>query len=423
MNPSSSKAICKKIRGLKCPVDKREIYVCLSPELHFYVSVSRQGTKSLLYRRKWKGTYRQINLGSFTGQGDDKLTTERAEESIAQARAKCADYESQDDPFDARDSQRAELTLRALFDEYLKKHAMANKKKTAGEISKNFERWLSPLAEKKLSDISQDVCYKLFEQITENRGEYAANRAVQLGRAVFNKGITWERFSRRNPFTGIKLHDEKSRDRFLSPGEVQKLLKGLEVYALPDLRDFIKLSLFTGARKSNLLSLEWKNVDLEAGRLRIPRTKNNTSQVIPLSSDEIALLQARKDFQEQLLAEGESLSPFVFPGTGKSGHLVDIKNSWTTLREKLDLSDVTIHDLRRSLAAGMANANVNVALIQSALNHKDIKTTMLVYARTSKDAELQAKLQAHSSWREQPEENKIVSIDEANKSERRRVND
>jgi len=75
-------------------------------------------------------------------------------------------------------------------------------------------------------------------------------------------------------------------------------------------------------------------------------------------------------------------SPWVFPSkTSKSGHLEDLKRAWTTIRKQTKLTDVTIHDLRRSLASAMASQNVNVALIQSALHHKDLKTTLGVYLK------------------------------------------
>lgn len=66
--------------------------------------------------------------------------------------------------------------------------------------------------------------------------------------------------------------------------------------------------------------------------------------------------------------------------------------------KSLGLNDVTIHDLRRSLASGMASNNVNIALVKDALNHRDLKTTIAVYARTRKSAVVEAKESLHSSW-------------------------
>ena len=54
-----------------------------------------------------------------------------------------------------------------------------------------------------------------------------------------------------------------------------------------------------------------------------------------------------------------------------------------------------IHDLRRSLASYMASSGAELAVIKNALNHKDIKTTIEVYAKTAKDAEMDARQKAH----------------------------
>jgi integrase len=68
--------------------------------------------------------------------------------------------------------------------------------------------------------------------------------------------------------------------------------------------------------------------------------------------------------------DGIAKNPFVFPGKGKTGHLLDPKKSWTNSSESNRPNDVTIHDLRRSFAFAMASSNVNVAIIKNSLNHK-----------------------------------------------------
>jgi hypothetical protein len=69
------------------------------------------------------------------------------------------------------------------------------------------------------------------------------------------------------------------------------------------------------------------------------------------------------------------------------------------LLARAKLEGLHIHDLRRSLASFMANAGADVSLIQSALNHKDIKTTLTVYVRTARSAELTAREKAHDLLR------------------------
>ncbi|GEM_PF-3454606 len=46
----------------------------------------------------------------------------------------------------------------------------------------------------------------------------------------------------------------------------------------------------------------------------------------------------------------------------------------------------------------MANGKVNMALVKAVLRHKDMKTTLGVYARAAKQAELEAKQIGHAAW-------------------------
>jgi hypothetical protein len=56
----------------------------------------------------------------------------------------------------------------------------------------------------------------------------------------------------------------------------------------------------------------------------------------------------------------------------------------------------------------MANANVNIALVKAALHHKDLKTTVRVYALTQQDAVRDARQQAHNAWLQVKDNEKTV---------------
>src|SRR5262249_8434072 len=134
---------------------------------------------------------------------------------------------------------------------------------------------------------------------------HTANRTMQLLRAVYNRAIKAKAFKGENPVVGIPLYKEKPRGRFLEKVEVERLFKTLNEYPLEDPRDFIWLSLLTGARKSNLFSMQFSDIDFDGGVWLIPETKNGTSQPVALTGLEIKILKTR---------ELKSDSDFVFPG-------------------------------------------------------------------------------------------------------------
>lgn len=385
---------------------QKQIYVPFSRGLHMYIAVSRLGAKTLVYRRKMDGTTREKKLANLpddalrTAVEDAKIHPQKdsaAAKTIRECIAKANEYEAEIqrgvNPFDEAAKEKGEPTLRDLFDQYMALHMQKNRKRV-DDTAKNFDRWFAQLAGKKALSITHQQAEQLHGKIKEVRGPYAANRAVQLGRAIYNKAKLWKLYFGENPFSGISLFKEQPRERFLTADEAGKLINALQSAATVDLRDFILLDMLTGARKLNLLSMRWADVDFATGTWTIPDTKNGTRQLVPLGGNELAILEARR----AAATARKDKSPFVFPGTGRSGHLMDFKRSWTTLRKGINLTDLTVHDLRRSLAATMANQNVNMALIKGAMHHKDMKTTLRSYAHTSKQAELEAKQLAHAAW-------------------------
>ncbi|MBL0184933.1 MAG: tyrosine-type recombinase/integrase [Candidatus Obscuribacter sp.] len=163
------------------------------------------------------------------------------------------------------------------------------------------------------------------------------------------------------------------------------------------LADMIMLWLLTGVRKAVMLSMQWSEIDEDAWVWVIPaaKMKGRKTQEILLGPAEIDILTRRK----KLLEAVGKLTDFVFPSDkSASGHIQDPGNAWETLRGKLELDDVWIHDLRRSLASAMANTGASVAIVKQALAHTDERTTMRAYIRTNRQAQLEARKKAQEAW-------------------------
>jgi len=114
--------------------------------------------------------------------------------------------------------------------------------------------------------------------------------------------------------------------------------------------------------------------------------KNFQSVTILLTPAELEVLERRFANRK---------NDFVFLGIGHRGHSIEPKKTWHRLLERAQISDFHVHDLRRSPASYMGNTGANVAIIKNALNHKNIQTTLNVYARTAKTAEREARQKAH----------------------------
>lgn len=378
----------RSLDALEAPATSKQIYYFDTQVRGLCISVAKGGNKAFVLRRKIDGRSERIWLGHYPD-----MSIEQARKA---AYEKNAEISGGVNPGEIRREKKKDLSLESIFCEYIERHA-EKKRKTAAVMRKDFDRYLGHWKNRVATSISNRDVEELHRRLAERRGPYVANRTIQLLRAVINKAIAWDIFKKDNPARGITLFPEKSRERFLSKEEATRLLIALEGDCNHDLRDFIKLSFFTGVRKGNLMSIEWKWINWNSRTLSIPDTKNGTKQVVPLGSLDIVLLEARKArLRAESLRKQTPFSEYVFPGTGSKGHLLDLKRSWTSFRKQVNLEDITIHDLRRSLAATMANANTNLSLVKSALHHKDMKTTLSVYARSQDEAIRDAKHSALS---------------------------
>jgi integrase len=388
----------KYIRGLSCPDHLKQIYECVLPDVHLYISVARAGTKSFTFRRKVNGSWRTLDLNcKFVDSLDDtacRLTIEKAKEKASVLTARVSRGE---DPFTEREERQSEPSLQELFDHYKRGH-LEKKAKRVSDITNDFVRWFGKVAKRKVSAFSHADANQLHERMKTT--PYSANRAMQLGGAIFN-------YARKTKM--ITLFKETPRGRFLSNDEAGRLLTAVSSAPLKHclertLADFAMLSLMTGVRKMNLLTMRWDEIDQNPWTWTVPasKMKNGKAQTIPLGATEIGVLEQR----QKLLNDAEIVSPWVFPSDrSKSGHLEDIAHSWETLRKGLGLADLTLHDLRRSLASAMANSGANVAIIQSALNHADMKTTLNAYIKTTQQAQLDARQKAQQGWFDAAEKN------------------
>lgn len=291
-------------------------------------------------------------------------------------------------------------SLNFLIDSYISRHAR-KRLRTWKSIHAKLLRNVGFLGMKKLEDITSNDA----EQLHQNIGEqtpYEANRVIQHLKSAWNKGVSWGICPAAvNPFAAVTLYPEESRERFLSPDEVRRLVAAAESDH-PNIRDFVILSLCTLARMSNVLSMRWQDINFQENTWTIPkdngkeqcthcRSKNGTSQTIPLGNHELKLLLAR--------VKESGGSPWVFPSEqSKCGHMNNPYKAFKRVVARAGLKNCRIHDLRRTGASTMANLNVNIALVKSALNHKSIKTTLGVYTHTVNPAELAARQLAQKQW-------------------------
>jgi len=165
-------------------------------------------------------------------------------------------------------------------------------------------------------------------------------------------------------------------------------------------RDYLLFTLHTGLRRNETATLRWSQVDFEDATFTIPDTKNKEPHTLPLSDYLYQLLKNRKDGLEVeleaataaqtaalvtldtltkkqwqtisnrvALAESRLASQWVFPGEGKTGHIVEPKSAIDTIIEATGII-FSCHDLRRTFATIAESLDLSRYTIKDLLNHK-----------------------------------------------------
>jgi integrase len=358
----------RRLEQLSLPASKVTYYND-SKTRGLQLKVYPSGTKTFCLHKKVDGRADRITIGAFSDFTVREARAKAQELSVGIAHGK--------NPSRERAAIRDEMTLGELFDAYLEGYGKTHKKTWANDVSM-FNRHLHAFALRRISEITKDDLTKLHRRIGRH-ARYAANRVIELVSSIYNWALgetTWEG---ENPAVGIRAFPEEKRERFLDAEELPRFFRSLAEEPNPILRDFFLSLILTGARRSNVESMQWSEIRWGRQVWEIPASKSKSGKIlnVQLAPLMLGLLEYRRDSVD--------VDPvFVFPGTGKTGHLVEPKSAWQRILQRAGLSDVHMHDLRRTLGSWQAINGSSLAIIGASLGHQSLEATK-VYARLSAD--------------------------------------
>lgn len=257
-------------------------------------------------------------------------------------------------------------------------------------------------------------------------GVHQANRLLAVLGAMFSLAI--EQGARAdNPCKAIKKEREDERWRNLSEAEVGALLRACDAYEAENAMeatargaaDAVRLLLFSGARLREVLGAEWSQFDLERGLWEKPsaHTKAKRQHRLELEGPALDLLRDMKE---------RAVHPrFLFPGDPQKGRQgkaaaakrmvkprVDLQRPWSRIVELANLTDVRIHDLRRTTASFMLSSGASLAVVGKSLGHTQARTTSR-YAQLAPSVQregLRVAGEKMAALARQPPNAKVVSL-------------
>ncbi|WP_225010874.1 tyrosine-type recombinase/integrase [Novosphingobium percolationis] len=271
------------------------------------------------------------------------------------------------------------MTFAAFAPEFLACSARHWKPATLVRNRRAIERDLIPFfGEMRLSEIERTDIARWRDSMASRSGNF--NRAVPVLSALMNEAeVFGHRRRGSNPCRGIARYKRKQPQRYLSPAEYRALgaaIKNAEG-EMPRAVPIIRLLIYTGARLSEIATLNWEWV--KPPRLFLPDSKTGP-KVIYLNAPARAVL-AKLD-----TGQGKGL---VFPAPRDPAKSFDPTSHWHQLRARAGLADVRLHDLRHSFASMAIRDGISLTLIGRLLGHALPETTER-YAHLADDTVLEA---------------------------------
>jgi integrase len=364
----------RSVAGIEPPVEKRASYRD-SEVRELGLLVQTSGFKSYFWFRKVRGKPLWKTIASTADVALDQAREQARSWSVAAAEWKRGGYKEDKNPFGR---PRQEPTFEIVVDAYVERHlkAHANHPLRAEKDARwTLDKYLSQWKSSKLGEISRTRVRQLHDDLGKKNGRYTANRVLQFLKTTFNFAIHQEMWRGENPAEGIKLYHEVKRTRFIQQEEMPRLFGALATEESPDLRDYVLLSLATGARKSDVMGMRWQDVQLNDNRWQIPHPKNNVPYTIALPPEAVKILKNRQH---------NRVNDWVFPSHGKSGHLMGLKRRWAELLKRAGIVGLRQHDLRRTFGSFQAMGGASLIVIGKSLGHTSLGATS-IYSQLALD--------------------------------------
>lgn len=352
----------KTLRELPTP-EKRIVYKdAKNHTLHlFHEPTGRKTFYSRIWSTKDSKTI-PIPIGTFPAWTPEKARKQDNENVF--------EVQNGNNPIDKKQNSREEITFGELFFLLREQEFSARRPATIETYDFIYKNHLKRWASKRLSEISSKDVLGLRNDICVNKGRYAANSAIRLLTVIFKLAVRYTGFNSISPTTGIAKYREEKRVRRLEKDDIVSLLASIEAEPDETMRDIFLILFFTGARKGNVLSMSWENIDLKNSIWSIPSSssKNHESFEVVLSDEALKVLRKRR-----LKAGG---CPWVFSAESKSGHVVSISKAKKRILEKAGIENFRTHDFRHAFASMQIDAGVDPISIQQSLAHRDFQSTL-----------------------------------------------
>lgn len=271
-------------------------------------------------------------------------------------------------------------TVSDLIDKYLSDER-PKKGTNDKDIYKQLDIWKSLIGQYSLTAIKTDILTTALNKIAAiptprggKKSPATMNRYIAALSVVFSYGYKSLDWLPRNPMEKVRKYKEpRGRTRYLSVEERTRLLTVCKDSKNPLLYPAVLLGLISGARKDEILSLKWSDVNLylddNLGHGILHHTKNGEQRTIAIVGPALSVLRE--------MERNRGTSDYIFAPTrydSLSGH-ANINHAWYKALQGAGIDDFKFHDLRHTAASNLATNGATLNEIADVLGHKTLQTT------------------------------------------------
>jgi integrase len=313
-------------------------------------------TKTWLVQRKKNRRCYRITFGST-----DIITIDAARKKAVRELAAIALGE---DPAADRRATAAknERKLSALVAQYLEGKKRGVRAKTLAEVSRYLQGdYFKSLHNVPVHEIDRGRVSRCIEAVERERGAPTAREARQCLSGFFSWAMQMAE-APANPVIGSwKPPTIKPRDHVLADGELSAIWRACNG---DDAGRVIRLLILTGCRRSEVGGMAWSELDLERDTWTIPasRSKNGREHKLPVMPAMRSIIETVPHVagRDQLFGVRHALGFSLWNESKKAlnQRLGDSVRPWR------------LHDIRRSVATGMAKLGTLPHVIECVLNHQ-----------------------------------------------------
>ncbi len=257
------------------------------------------------------------------------------------------------------------VTLGELLQRYRQEVLPRKKVRTQINQARHLDWWTRAIGLQPVMDVTPARLAACRDELARARSPGTVNQYLRTLSHAFSVAMREWGWLETNPLRRVQyLQEPRGRVRFLNDTERPRLLAACEASPNRMLYPVVMLALATGARKRELLSLTWQQLDFGRALMTLDDTKNSEPRSIPITGQALDVIRTH--------AKVIRLdTPLVFP-RADGRRPMDIRHAWYRALREAEIDDFRFHDLRHSTASYLAMNGASLVEIADVLGHKTL---------------------------------------------------